>query len=474
MNIFSYEFFIFWAVGLVLYYTVAKKWQWQVLTLASVVFYALSINKIPVVLLVVWPVSYLGCAFIAKNRNKRGKAVFILTLIICIAALITGRTTHLFALLGNSYFVLKAIGCVIDVYREADYEKNIFKYLNYLIFWPTVFEGPFNRLDDFTKSLSGVIYFDYGRFMRGLRRFFWGVFKKLVIAERLAVFTGLVLSDPANKGGRFVIVAVVAYAIQLYMDFSGFMDMMLGASLTFGIVIPENFRQPYFSKSISEFWRRWHITLGFWFRDYVMFPFTTSEGIKSISKKLKKKNKNLGKLFPVLTGTVIVWALTGLWHGFGINYLLWGLYYAVLMCISLTFNTVKNRKNPEAAGFMGVLQILRTVFLVLIADTLICVNGLTGVHDFGYEVLHNFGGGYRQFIIDGGFGLNDCVIVFLGIILGFAVSVLCEKGYSIEAGIEKMPLIVRWGFYYLMLFVIIVYGMYGSQYDVSQFMYMQF
>ncbi len=477
MDIFSYEFFVIWIIALIMYYFVGNKFQWQILTVTSIFFYGISVKKFPAVLIGVWLATYICGRIIAYYKNIIGKGAFALGLLISLGLLVLGRETNYFALLGNSYFTLKAIGYLIDVYRDEPAEKGIFRYLLYLIYWPTVFEGPFNRIKEFYKVFEQTQTFNYERLAHGVQRFLWGVLKKLVIAERLSMLVVGILDNPAGRGGRFIIIAVIAYAIQLYADFSGFMDMMLGVSLTFGIELPENFKQPYFSKSIPEFWRRWHITLGGWFRDYVMFPFVAFPPIKKAAKNIRKKSKTLGKLFPVLLGTCVVWLLTGLWHGLSKNYFVWGIYYALLMCLSQIYNTfVPHRKviyGKLHAHIFNILNMGKTIILVLIADTIICVESWK-IKILWKEILFNFQGGSAANIILTGFSAQDAIIVLIGVIAIFFVSVMKELGNSPQIILDRAPLGVRWGVYYVIIFVILILGLYGMQYDTSQFLYMQF
>lgn len=448
------------------------------MALSSVLFYALSVDKFPGVLLAAWLTTFLGAKWIECNRaNKKQKIIFVFTVTMCVGALFFGRMTNIVALLGNSYFILKAIGYMIDVHREDESEKNPFRYLLYLIYWPTVLEGPFNRIKDFVNNFHVKIRFNYASFTHGIQRFIWGVFKKLVIAERLGLATIAILDAPWGKGGLCVLLAIIAYAVQLYADFSGFMDMMSGVSLTFGIQMPENFRQPYFSKSIPEFWRRWHITLGLWFRDYVMFPFTSCSTMKKLAKRIRKKNKTWGKLIPILSGTCLVWILTGLWHGFSANYFLWGLYYAALMCCSQIYNAIfakEKRNGGKSKKLLDLFAIARTVVLVLIADSIICVRGLANVKILWHEILLNFNGGERYYLSAAGFTKHEAFIAGVGVLLMFLNSLIKERGGSVQQKLDRAPTVIRWGVYYVLIFSILILGLYGSQYDASQFMYMQF
>ena len=476
MRVFSYEFFCMWVIALILFYSVGCKFQWQVITVASIFFYCYAIDKIPMVLIIVWLSTFFMALYIEKNRNRFNKILLYIIIVICIIVLVVGRATNIFVLLGNSYFTLKAISYVIDTERGSPAEKNILKYLLFLIYWPTICEGPFNRIDEFEKNFISNIHFDYISFTHGIQRFIWGTFKKLVIAERLGLYVNYVYNNVIGAGGYVCLLATIAFAVQLYADFSGFMDMMIGISSTFGIELPENFKQPYFSKSIPEFWRRWHITLGTWFRDYVMFPFVSCKLIKKLGKSVRKRNKNLGKMIPPILGTILVWVLVGLWHGLSLNYFIWGVYYAILISSSLIFDGIsKNIKiNKEEIWYINIIAVIKTIVLVIIGDTIICAHNLTEIKNVWYEIIYNFGGGNLQTLLYCGLEKKDILIIIIGIIGILGVSIIKEAGKSVQSILDEKPLVVRWGVLYVLIFFVLIYGLYGVQYDASQFLYMQF
>ena len=277
-------------------------------------------------------------------------------------------------------------------------------------------------------------------------------------------------------GGYTCLLATIAYAIQLYADFSGFMDMMLGVSGTFGIELPENFKQPYFSESIPEFWRRWHITLGHWFRDYVMFPFISWAPIKRLGKNIRKKNKKLGKILPSILGTILVWILVGAWHGLGWNYLIWGMYYAILISCSLGLDAVSKKKanDKRVNKYASAVAVIRTIILVLIGDTIICAKNVAEIKNVWNEILNNFSGGSSQALLMCGLERADIIIICIGIVLILVVSIIKETGKSVQGILDEGAIVVRWGIWYMLIFSILIYGLYGSQYDASQFLYMQF
>lgn len=487
MNIFSHNFFLLWAVSILLYYTIARRRQWVLLLVMSLVFYAYSITKAPVVLLLVSALTYAGALWIAgagakKERSeKKIKLVRRLITCVCIIALISGSTTSWFAMLGNSYFTLKAISYLADADRDAkNCERNYFFYLLYLIYLPTVLQGPFNRFSAFRENLAERISFDYTGFMHGIQRFLWGAFKKLVLTTRLEQVTVYVYGNLETQSGLSILIGTIACSLWLYTDFSGYMDLMLGMSGTFGISLPENFRQPYFSRSIAEFWRRWHITLGGVLRDYLMMPFVQSKQGRSLRKHFKRYGKNAGRLAPILAGTFLVWLFTSLWHDFSWKYLIWGMYYCVIISASLVLEGtyVKIRKKlsiKEDSKIYAVFCMARTWGLLLIANVILQVQSFG---DFCTAVRQIVG---RSFFIGDSISLSalhwigqDAVVLGAGLLVLLFISIWKEKNVNILNWLDTRILPVRWGIYYLLLFSVLLFGMYGSQYDASQFLYMQF
>lgn len=486
MNIFSHGFFILWTISIVLYYTIAKKCQWILLLFMSLAFYMFSITKAPVVLLLVSILTYAGALWIIEGKKKEISEKKIRLARkgitgICIAALLAGSAASWFAMLGNSYFTLKAISYLIDTDRdEKNCERNYFFYLLYLIYLPAVLQGPFNRFAGFRKSLAEKISFDYTEFMHGLQRFLWGAFKKLVVAARLEQAAVYVYGNLDTQSGLSILIGTIACSLWLYTDFSGYMDMMLGMSGTFGIPLPENFRQPYFSRSIAEFWRRWHITLGALFRDYIMMPFIQSKQGRSLRKHFKKYGKNAGKLAPVLAGTFLVWLFTSLWHDFSWKYLIWGMYYCVIICVSLilegTYAKIKQKLSiREDSKIYAAFCMLRTWVLLLAPNMILQVQSFK---EF-YTAVRQIAG--RSFFIGDHISLSvlnwtgqDAAVLGAGLLVLLFISAGKEKDINILDWLDNRILPVRWGIYYLLIFSVLLLGMYGPQYDAGQFLYMQF
>ena len=229
--------------------------------------------------------------------------------------------------MGISFYTFQTMGYIIDVYRgKYGAEKNIGKLALFVSFFPQLIQGPISRFDDLSLSLYKEHNFDAKGFSFGFQRVLWGYFKKLVIADRIVIAVLEITKNPETYDGIFVLVGMVFYAIQLYADFTGGIDITIGIAQMLGIKVKENFNRPYFSKSIVEYWRRWHITMGTWFKDYIFYPLSVCKPMLNISKSSRKRfGEQIGKRVPVYLSTMTVWFTTGLWHGASWNFVVWGL-----------------------------------------------------------------------------------------------------------------------------------------------------
>ena len=263
------------------------------------------------------------------------------------------------------------MGYLMDVYRgRLPAERSFVKCALFLSFFPYLLSGPIGRAEQMLPQFNETHRFRYDDLREGLLRFLWGAFQKLVLADRLAAVVDTVFAAPDQFGAVQVVAAACAFSIQIYCDFSAYSDMALGSAKAMGFTLMENFRTPYFSRSISEFWRRWHISLGTWFREYLYIPL----GGNRVSKP---------RLFFNL---LVVWAATGIWHGASWNFLIWGLYFAVLLILEKAFLGKLLQKLPAA------LQHLYTLFLVLVSWAIFAVE------DFGHmgaylKAMFGLGGG---------------------------------------------------------------------------------
>lgn len=375
--------------------------------------------------------------------------------------------------IGISFFTLQAISYLFDVYRgliKAD--DNIFRLALFMSFFPQIVEGPICRYGQTADQLWNVKQIEFENLKLGAQRILFGLMKKLVIADRLNPLIKEVFSNYSNYQGGIIAIAAVCYTIQLYMDFSGTMDAVMGIAQIFGVTMPENFQRPFFSKSISEFWQRWHITLGTWFKDYIFYPVTMSKPMKNLTSSARKK---LGNHFgPLLAGSVAlfcVWFCNGLWHGSAWNYIFFGMYHFALILAGNIISpavTATNKKlhiNADCFAYK-TMQMVRTTILVIIGELFFRAEGLKDglamfgkmVTDFSFSTLDSTL--MDKLKID----VQDIIIVAVALVIIFVISVLNEKGINIRLSLKKKNIVIRWGLLYALIMFIVIFGAYGKGY----------
>ncbi len=519
-------FVILWVMSFALYYLLPPKHQWVVLAVASGLFYVLGTGGFPMgILITVLSSCACGRALeksllsqketlahcedreekkaVRHSFEKRRKRLQILCFALNLGILLSGKYmavilpflrsggllspvgdaffSHIVMPLGVSFYTLTAIGYVVDVGREqCEAQRNPLKLFLYLAYFPAVTQGPLHRYEKMRAEFGRIHVFDYGRLASGVQRFVWGAFKKLVIADRIGIFVGNVFDGgrPQIPGGIYA-AAVVFYMLQLYADFSGYMDMALGVSETFDIVLPENFKRPYFSGSVAEFWRRWHITLGVWFKDYVMFSFVMSGAGRRFGKAVKKRWPKAGKQATALAGTMLVWLFTGLWHGRTVSYLLWGVYYGVIMCLSLVLEARyagwRERLHVREGRVWHFVCMARTWLIVFAADILIRTGSLVQAFEVYRTIPGRFGlAATLGTLTDYGLSRYAFALLLFACALWLFVSVYEERGMDVRRRLTALPLPLRWGCYYAVALLLIITGIYGGSYDTAAFLYQSF
>lgn len=375
--------------------------------------------------------------------------------------------------IGISFFSLQIVSYLVDVYRgTANAEKNIFKLALFISFFPQIIEGPICRYSQTADQLWSVKQIQFDNFTLGMQRFLFGMMKKTVIADRLNPLIESVFENPYEHGGIMVIAASVSYTIQLYMDFSGAMDAVAGISQIFGITVPENFRRPFFSKSISEFWTRWHITLGTWFKDYIFYPVSMSKKMKNLTTNARKK---VGNYYgPLIAGSIAlfcVWFSNGLWHGAAWSYIFFGMYhFALILSANITAplskKILKRLKIDNNGNIYSLFRMIRTSVLVVIGELFFRADGLkkglrmfmTVFTDFRLpEMGDGFLGDFRLSFL-------DLTVLMVALIIVFIVSVLNEKNIVVREKLKSQNIIIRWGLVLSMILMIIIFGAYGEGY----------
>lgn len=369
--------------------------------------------------------------------------------------------------LGISFYTFQSMGYLIDVYRgKYPPDHNPFRFALFVSFFPQILQGPIGRYDRLSDQLFGQRTFCLSRIESGLQLMLWGYFKKIVIADRAAVIVNQVFGNYESYGGIVVITAVLFYSIQLYGDFSGGMDVVMGAAECFGISLDANFKRPYFARSISDFWHRWHITLGTWMKDYVFYPFSLSKGMNKFGKYCKNHcGKHIGRVLPVCIANLLVFFLVGVWHGPAWKYIVYGLYNGVIIAASNLFapcyqKAAKSLRVPAESRAWMVVQILRTFILVNISWYFDMAPSLGAALTMMKNTVSGFS---LSALTDGSLldlGLNKKDYVALALSCGvlFAVSFFQENHMEIRKTLARQPLAARWSVYLLLLFAIPLLG----------------
>lgn len=511
MGITSFYFLCFFAAMLILYYCIPKKLQWGFLLLCSVAYYLMTGSE----LLILYPIAsvsacYVGIRLLAglpAERGKERKWVLLVTILVNIGILIVLKyvnfgiytidgiarlfgssdtlieSVDFLVPLGVSFYTFSLLGYVVDVYYGiAAPQKNYLKLALYGMYFPVIISGPILKYREHGEQFFEPHAFDYRQVTRGLQRMVYGFFKKLVIAERLGMLVDTVYGQYNDYPGAYIWVATICYAFQLYTDFSGCMDIVLGMSESFGIILPENFKTPFFAKSISEYWRRWHITLGVWMKDYVFYPVMRSGFFTKLNRSWKEKfGKKRGKQYATFAAMFILWLTVGIWHGgdwkfvIGSGLLHW-FYIVMEELLEQPCEKMMNRLHIDAKGkAVNGIRILRTFFLVCIGDLFFRSASVgdafamlkTAVSAWNPTVLWD--GSLLQLGLD----MTEMAITIVSLLILYGVSLLQQKG-SVREWIARKPLPVRWVIWYALLFYVILLGCYGPGYSASEFIYQGF
>ena len=506
MQFLSYYFIILWVLAFALYYLFPKKMQWYVLLAVSLLFYVIGFKGIPYALLITAATTY-GCGLYLQKSlktqkteqaqcgdkeqkkavklafEKKRKRIQIIYFAVNLGLLVFHKYTgNIIMPIGISFYTLTAMSYVIDAGREnCEVETNFLKVLLFLSYFPAITQGPFNRFTHMKEQFEAEHEFSYEKMLRGIQRFVWGAFKKLVIADRIGIFADRVFSsDTSAVFGSIYACAVVFYMLQLYADFSGYIDMAAGISETFDIALPENFKRPYFAKSVAEFWRRWHITLGTWFKDYVMFSFVMSAPGRKIGKYCKKKWSRMGKHVVPIIGTMLVWFFTGVWHGRTINYMLWGIYYGLIMSLSLVLESCypvwKQKLHIKEGKGYQLLCMMRTWAIVFVADVLIRSESLTqaGAVYGAFFTRFQMKALLSSSLTSYGLSKYEFLLLFAALLIWLLVSILEEQGKDVRACLAAKPVVIRWVCYYGIVLLVLITGIYGGNYDTAAFLYQSF
>lgn len=475
----SLEFAVFFPVVAILYFLLPQRQRTVLLLVSSCIFYMAFIPAYVLILAITILIDYFAGIWLERTEGRQRRLLLLVSIVATCAVLfvfkyfyfvvnnavlmagvfgwrLTGPSIDIILPIGLSFHTFQSLSYVVEVYyRRQKAEPNFVTYATYVMFFPQLVAGPIERPQNLLPQFYERHEFDYQRITSGLKRMAWGFFKKLVIADRLALYVNDVYAAPQTHNGLQLTVATVFFAYQIYCDFSGYSDIAIGSARVLGFRLMENFRSPYHSRTVSEFWQRWHISLSTWFRDYVYIPLGGSR------VPWQRWFANI----------LLTFSLSGLWHGANWTYVLWGLLNGIYL-LGGTLSRPLRERLWSAAGMTGgnpirvAISTLNVFGLTCVAWVLFRANS---VADAGY-VLSNFWRGWDLTTISTEqFLLRQLPVAVASILVLEAVEWLHAR-VSLTGLLSRRPLPLRWAAYTSFIAAVVLFGVYRE----SQFIYFQF
>ncbi|MBE5830006.1 MAG: MBOAT family protein [Butyrivibrio sp.] len=472
MQFVSFAFLIFLPLAALINFMIPRKYRYIWLLAISIFFY-LSIDlKASAVMAGSIVVTYFFSLLIDKvsvdSGEKRpvGAAVLLaLAIAIEIAAMLIFRSGKIMGALGISFYMLKSVGYLVDVYKgQAAVEKNFAKLALFVSFFPQVVSGPIERAGNMLPQFSYPVTVDFDRMRDGFLQMLWGYFLKLVIADRLAIFVGNVYQDPAGAQGSVVLIATVMYSFEIYCDFAGYSAIAIGCARILGIDVMKNFDSPYMARSIAEFWRRWHISLSTWLRDYVYIPL----------------GGNRKGTFRKYLNVLIVFAVSGIWHGSALTFLVWGLLHAVYQIAGFITTPLRDRLVELFKISRDSLshRTVKTLFTFLLVNLAWVFFRATTLEQAITIIKKSFEFTPWVFtdmsLYSYGLTQKSFRVAIAAIIILVTTDILAYNGVEIREKIIAQSIWYRWVIMIAGILAILIFGMWGAGYNASSFIYQQF
>lgn len=484
----SFSFLVFFPIVTLVYFLIPQKIKYLWLLLASYYFYMCWNPKYAVLIFISTAVTFLSGILIDKAKTVKGKkwvvfGSFAINLLILLwfkyfyfvmnninavrAFLNLSLYKPKFDIIlpvGISFYTFQALSYTADVYRgDVEPEKNFFRYALFVSFFPQLVAGPIERSKNLLSQVNEEHHFDYLRVRKGLLVMLWGFFLKLVIADRAAILVNAVYDNIPAFGGAEIALATICFAVQIYCDFASYSLIAIGSAEVMGFKLMQNFKTPYFATSIADFWRRWHISLSTWFRDYLYIPLGGNR------KGTVRKYLNL----------MIVFLVSGLWHGASWHFVIWGAIHGVYQVVGgITENTRQKMRKTLKIGEKNPVYLL---FRRIVTFVLVCFAWIffrSPDMSASAEAIRRIFSGFDSLSLDRiiGLGLDfpNIIVLASAVLILFAVSVLEHKKGGVFKSLEKINFAVRWTAYLVLLFVVLIFGIYGPEFNASQFIYFQF
>lgn len=522
MSFVSAVFPLFLALSALAYYLLPKRFRWLVLLAASALFYlAGGVKTAGFLLFTILTTWSAGLGLAALNAQSKGapreeqarfrsrkKALCALALALNFGMLFllkyldftasalanalgrfgiawTPKKLGLLLPLGVSFFIFQTLGYVIDQYRgKYPAQRNPAKFALFASFFPQMVQGPISRYDELGPQLLEGNDFDAENLRSGIQRIGWGYLKKMVIADRAAVLVNAFFANHDAYGGAMTVFSMLVYCIQLYCDFSGGIDMAIGAAELFGIRLAENFERPIFAASLAEYWRRWHITLGAWMRDYVFYPLSLSKPFGRLSKWSRKHiGGKLGKVVTVCLATFIVYLLIGMWHGANFRYIAFGIWNGTIISASIAMKNVFHRWREalhidQKSHIWRAFCMLRTALIVFVcryitrSPRLLTALSLLrrSVSPSRFRLGELLDGAALRMGLSG----SDLAIIGIGTAILLAVEAYQEYRGPVRPALAKQRAIVQWLAMLLPMAALLLLGLLRGSYIASEFIYRQY
>ena len=467
----SIPFLIFFPIVTLVFYLLPHRFRWIHLLAASCFFYMYFVPEYILILLITIVIDYAAGIYMEKAEGKRRKTYLVVSVVsTCLVLVIfkyldffngniislsqifgfsyPDRLLNIILPIGLSFHTFQSLSYVIEVYRgNQKAEKHFGLYSLYVMFYPQLVTGPIERPQNLLRQLKEKKVFEMSNITRGLRLILFGLFIKMVIADNLAVYVDQIYENPEIYNSLSLLTGLFFYSFQIYCDFFGYSTIALGCALAMGYSITDNFKTPYLAKNINEFWHRWHISLSTWFRDYVYFSM----------------GGNRVKTPRWIFNIVIVFVLSGFWHGANWTFVIWGGAYAVVYLVEHAIRKIIKldfSKNRVISLIFNGFAILKNFVLVTLIWVCFRSVDLWHIKHFFGSIYHNFNQGDILYI-------ERKMWVFLAFFI--ALDVILRKS-RFDTWCEKRPFVVRWGLYAVMLFLIIAF----SSVESFPFIYFQF
>jgi D-alanyl-lipoteichoic acid acyltransferase DltB (MBOAT superfamily) len=475
----SIQFAIFFPVVVALFFCLPQRWKTALLLIASCVFYMAFIPVYILILFITILIDYVAGICIERVEGTKRTALLWMSICSTCAVLFVFKylgfftdtfewTSGLFGWhlphtvvkivlpIGLSFHTFQSLSYVVEVYRRKQKaEHNPLVYATYVMFFPQLVAGPIERPQNLLPQFRQVHRFDYLNVTSGLKRMAWGFFKKIVVADRLALYVNDVYGSPRDHNGLQLTLATFFFAYQIYCDFSGYSDIAIGAAQVMGFRLMENFRTPYYARSISEFWQRWHISLSSWFKDYLYIPLG---------------GNRVGKMRHVVN-LLITFGVSGLWHGANWTYVCWGLLNGVYLVVGSTTKQLRDRFFSDIG--LGSETRIRKAIMLLTTFMLTCFAWIIfrarNVDEALYVMTHLWRGWDFHQISTQQFLLRQMPVAFASI-LALEVGQLIQARTSIPSRIGGLGMPARWAVYAAFVLTVVMFGVYQK----TRFIYFQF